>query len=262
MKEIIAPTITSSSFSVLQRLYDKGQKHIMEWSIQLTAETVQVRYKPTIYVYPRPDLKVYQSVYNCLQELQCPESILALQQTTHKTAMYQGLRIPEESHIPKCLFIHEIEQNFIHAYRWQTKTSYDQCYYHYQNTGKIAANTTRIHKTLQPFLKAITTGEEFYKFYGIWTQEFEGQKKEVYLSFPSRPQFKWVLQAIQPLVCKTVYEQLKTFAQLPFKNIGFDTVAHQENPVMTIYFTYILDKTFPANYKEMQQLSYGTIEVI
>lgn len=250
-------SIVFNPFDLLSKLQQKETNQFLEWSIKLTVNTIEPRFKPTLYIYPDTNSKENYSTYNKLNELlfelECPKEILNIQKNAISTAMYQGIRIPHSSLNEKCLFIHDEGEKHIHSYRWSNELSYDKLYYAYKNDVHVKTVRHLIHKNLELFFDSIINQEEFKNQFGIWFQEMDNIVHEVYLTFPSRPKLNWVLKSLEKHLSKEVYHQASMYGDLNFKNIGFDSKMQKGNAAITIYFTIPVASKFPLNYAELMQ---------
>src|SRR5688572_20845941 len=117
----------------LQKLYKKGSRQYIEWSIKVSPEKIEHRHKPTLYVYQDENINRYQCVGDLLDELDGPDELVHLQRASSSRAMYQGLRVPSHGSVDKCLFIHEAMKKYIDSYRWTGSSHFDSIRYVYEH---------------------------------------------------------------------------------------------------------------------------------
>ncbi|MCY1663859.1 hypothetical protein [Chryseobacterium sp. SL1] len=244
-----------NTYTLLRTLHRKDIKQLMEWSIQFSRDEFISRHKPTIYLYPDSQKETFRELGGLLRCVGTPEKLVKIQEECILKSMYQGIRIPESEGDDKCLYIHEEAYSYIHSYRWKDRENFDRCFYRFGLNDTIKQNMSFIHPELKEFYNVLKNGKGYNRLFGNWIQENEGRIREIYLSFPSRPTLKWVLDSFQPILKDEVYYQLTQFKDLPIKNIGFDSVV-EKKPKVTLYFSILLSNYFPLNHTQLVQLTH------
>ncbi len=246
-----------NTYELLRTLYRKDIKQLMEWSIQFSRDEFISRYKPTIYLYPDGQKETFKSLSKLLKSVGTSKRLVKIQEESILTAMYQGIRIPESEGDYKCLYIHEEDHSYIHSYRWKDEENFDRYFYRFGLNNKVEQNSSFIHPDLKEFYHALKNGKEYNRLFGNWVQENKDSVREIYLSFPSKPTLKWILDSFQPILKDEVYAHLAPFKDLHIKNIGFDSVM-ERNPKVTFYFSISLSDYFPVDHTELVRLTSGS----
>lgn len=244
-----------NAYKLLGTLHRKDIKQLMEWSVQFNKDEFISRCKPTIYLYPDRQKQIFRELSNLLRFVGTSERLIKIQEKSILQSMYQGLRIPESDDDYKCLYIHEEGYSSIHSYRWKDKENFDTCFYRFGLNDTIKQNMNFIHPELTEFYNVLKNGKAYNRLFGNWIQESQGNIREIYLSFPSKPKLKWILGSLQSILKDEVYKQLLLFEDLPIKNIGFDSTV-EKNPKVTLYFSILLSDYFPTNHTQLVQLTH------
>jgi len=236
---------------LLGTLHRPDAKQYLEWSIHLSAKGVVERLKPTLYCYPEGDPEVFLRLQGLLELLHCPEEVVRKQAAAMPQSMYQGIRIPQCSDDGCCLYLHESGNPYIDAYKWKDSSSNQHLTYRYVEGTFGSEWHSKLHPKLTGLFDELIGGREIGKQYGMWVQRFGDQSNELYLSFPSRPNFDWVVEAFQSKLSEAVYDQLRPYRDLKFKNIGFLCAESHQEPSVTIYFTLPVRDAFPRSRDEL-----------
>ncbi|WP_288243585.1 hypothetical protein [uncultured Chryseobacterium sp.] len=243
-----------NTYQLLHTLYRKDLKQLIEWSVEFNRDNLTHRYKPTMYLYPDEQKEIFRALNNLMRSLGTPETLLKVQKKSMLRSVYQGIRIPESEEDHKCLYLHEEGHSHIHSYRWKDDMNFDRCFYRFGLNDIVEQNSKFIHPDLKEFYEALKKGKEYNRLFGNWIQEDEECVREIYLSFPSKPTLKWILDSFYPLLTDEVYFQLVQYEDLPIKNIGFDTFK-EKNPKVTLYFSVSPADYFPADHTELVRLT-------
>lgn len=246
-----------NTYQLLRTLHRKDVKQLMEWSVQFSRDEFISRHKPTIYLYPDGQKETFKSLSKLLKSVGTSERLVKIQEESILSSMYQGIRIPESEGDYKCLYIHKEDHSYIHSYRWKDRENFDRCFYRFGLNDTVKQNMSFIHPELTEFYSVLKNGTGYNRLFGNWIQENEGSIREIYLSFPSKPKLKWMLDSLQPILKDEVYNQLLQFKDLPIKNIGFDSVV-EKNPKVTLYFSVLLSDYFPTNQTQLVQLTQNS----
>jgi hypothetical protein len=245
---------------LLHKLYKKGSRQYMEWSIKISHEKVEHRYKPTLYVYQAEGGNRFQCVSDLLDDLDCPSELIHRQRVSSSQAMYQGLRIPSSGSVDNCMFVHENGKQSIDSYRWTSSSHFDTLRYVYESGLEVNDVKPVIHRHFISMVECLAEQRAFKEQRGIWFQEYNGKIQEVYLAFPQRPPLHWLTQALKGYFSASVFNQLKKWDDLKFRNIGFES-CEKENPEATIYFTFPIVDKFPRDYDDTVRMTYDFFNV-
>ena len=241
------------TLELFNQLLGEQSKNLFEWSYRLTNHSFSPRFKPTLYLFPEATSETYSRLYDLLPSLDCPHEVLSIQEKAFSTAIYQGIRIPVSNEEEKCLFIHEEEEDFIHSYKWLNQSHYRRHDYFHKNDKGIKDIRPFVHERLKNLLDALDDINIHDTEDGIWLQSHYQRLYEVYLTFPSRPQFSQMLQALQNHLPSHVYTKASEYAHLRYRNIGFDTTI-ESDPALNIYFSTTITNTLPNDYLEQSIL--------
>jgi hypothetical protein len=132
---------------------------------------------------------------------------------------------------------------------------FDRYYYQYRDKAKLSDVSSLIHRQLEPLFGAIISKPQFNWQSGIWTQEFEEQTREIYLSFPYRTNLGWIIRSFEKHLPQDAYLESLKNSNLQFRNIGFDTDERNAYPSITIYFTMPLTEHFPGSDAELVSMT-------
>lgn len=232
----------------------------LEWSLSLSAAACLPRNKPLVWVGlkdTKENHEAFQAMGEVLKELDCPESIRAIQQKFSITSHTQGIRLDMGPSPIYCLYIDHTtggEKKRIQAFLWkegEVVRTADYSNHRISKTNDIDDPLAHIHPDLKAFF-ALCCENELLKTKSVYGyQHRDGNIQEVYLTYFWHPTLRLIAEALPSNFRKRLLTS--PYVDLPFRHIGFANNLAQE-PQLTIYFSAPYRGKWPYSFEELQEV--------
>lgn len=218
----------------------------IEWSIEISHSGIVQRKKPSFIL--KNDTTSLNELTHFLKRSEFPEEIIQFQIENINNALYQIIKIPENTNQYATICTHPKEDFDILGLSWNNEKITKRTYYFVFNpewsffSKKIHSDLTAVYNEL---LETVNTKDA-----GIWIQE-EGTQlhKEIYTDFLQPISFKTIAKSL-PNNFNITATDFHPYEMLSTKNIGFQGL-ESKNPKTTVYFQFPIQNIVPKNYEEL-----------